>query len=87
MLLPRTPPASPPPPAVRETVSAALMLLLQLQAWARAPASSVNDCSSSISGSLRDLIPAVGSDANLKAFNAVANAAQSLEHILASGAS
>ncbi|EOD36776.1 hypothetical protein EMIHUDRAFT_200992 [Emiliania huxleyi CCMP1516] len=69
------------------TVSAALMLLLQLQAWARAPASSVNDCSSSISGSLRDLIPAVGSDANLKAFNAVANAAQSLEHILASGAS
>jgi len=84
-LLPPLP--SPPPPAVRETVSAALMLLLQLQAWARAPASSVNDCSSSISGSLRDLIPAVGSDANLKAFNAVANAAQSLEHILASGAS
>lgn len=83
----RRPPPPVPTTEVREQVVSALMLLLQVQAWAAAPVDSAVECRFAFTAALEPLIPRSGCEANRDEFSGVLSASQALQMVLSAGCS
>jgi hypothetical protein len=77
------PPPPPPTPEVREQILSALMLLLQVQAWAAAPVDSAVECRFAFTAALEPLIPRC--EAQRDHFSGVQAASQALQMVLSAG--
>lgn len=78
-------PSRVPPPDVFQRVVQALMLLLQVQAWAAAPVDSAAECRFAFTAALEALIPESETEPVREEFSGVLSAAQALQMVLSAG--